>query len=196
MQMDRITANRVTPAQDIPAPDGPLSRVRPDRERIMAAMCSAAIATTATIAELCLHGVEGTWPEAIAERAGLTKPQLHCYIAGKEELYEEPYKKLPVQLLHDWKVVFAFEDNLNDPARVLGGYIGRQLDHAFDHPEMSRIFTREVLDGGRNLERYWPTVRAWTQKENRHHQRLDQPQAGAPGGCTAAADAHLGARAA
>ena len=30
---------------------------------------------------------------------------------------------------------------------------------------MSRIFTREVLDGGRNLERYWPNSRLWTQKK-------------------------------
>ena len=27
--------------------------------------------------------------QAIAERAGLTKPQLHYYIRGKDELYEE-----------------------------------------------------------------------------------------------------------
>ncbi|VWX57652.1 Transcriptional regulator, TetR family [Burkholderiales bacterium 8X] len=138
----------------MPLPEGPLSRARPGRERIMAAIRGAAIA------EFSLHGLKGTSTQAIAARAGITKPQLHYYIAGKEELYEE----LLMQVLHDWKVVFSFDES-NDPAEVLADYIRKKLDHAFDHPEISRIFTREVLDGGRNLERYWPNARAWTQKK-------------------------------
>lgn len=149
------TSPAQVPAQDMPAPEGPLSRARPGRERIMAAIRAAGIA------EFSLNGLKGTSTQAIAERAGLTKPQLHYYIAGKEELYEE----LLMQVLHEWKVVFAFEDSVNDPARVLDHYIRKKLDHAFDNPEISRIFTREVLDGGRNLEQYWPNARLWTQKK-------------------------------
>jgi TetR/AcrR family transcriptional regulator len=141
-------------AQDMPTPDGPLSRTRPGRERILAAIRAAGIA------EFSRHGLRGTSTQAIADRAGLTKPQLYYYIAGKEALYEE----LLLQVLHEWKVVFGFEDT-NHPARVLTDYIRKKLDHAFDNPEISRIFTREVLDGGRNLERYWPNARAWTQKK-------------------------------
>ncbi len=143
------------PAQQMPAPEGPLSRARPGRERILAAIRSAAIA------EFSLHGLKGSSTQAIAARAGLTKPQLHYYIAGKEELYEE----LLMQVLHDWKVVFAFEEHASAPGPVLEDYIRKKLDHAFDNPEISRIFTREVLDGGRNLQRYWPNARAWTQKK-------------------------------
>ena len=139
----------------MPAPGGPLSRARPGRERILSAIRAAAIA------EFSLHGLKGTSTQAIAARAGLTKPQLHYYIAGKEELYEE----LLMQVLHDWKVVFAFDDHASAPGAVLGDYIRKKLDHAFDNPEISRIFTREVLDGGRNLERYWPNARVWTQKK-------------------------------
>jgi TetR/AcrR family transcriptional regulator len=141
-------------AQDMPTPDGPLSRTRPGRERILAAIRAAGIA------EFSRHGLRGTSTQAIADRAGLTKPQLYYYIAGKEALYEE----LLLQVLHEWKVVFGFEDT-NHPAHVLADYIRKKLDHAFDNPEISRIFTREVLDGGRNLERYWPNARAWTQKK-------------------------------
>jgi TetR/AcrR family transcriptional regulator len=143
------------PAQDMPVPEGPLSRARPGRERILGAIRAAAIA------EFSLNGLKGTSTQAIAARAGITKPQLHYYIAGKEELYEE----LLMQVLHDWKVVFAFEDHSSGPAAVLADYIRQKLDHAFDNPDISRIFTREVLDGGRNLERYWPNARAWTQKK-------------------------------
>jgi TetR/AcrR family transcriptional regulator len=142
-------------AQQMPAPSGPLSRARPGRERILSAIRAAAIA------EFSLHGLKGSSTQAIAARAGLTKPQLHYYIAGKEELYEE----LLMQVLHDWKVVFAFDDHASAPGAVLGDYIRKKLDHAFDNPEISRIFTREVLDGGRNLERYWPNARVWTQKK-------------------------------
>jgi TetR/AcrR family transcriptional regulator len=144
----------VSPAREMPAPDGPLSRARPGRERIMAAI------RTAAVTEFSLHGLKGTSTQAIAARAGLTKPQLHYYIAGKEELYEE----LLMQVLHAWKVVFSFED-ASDPATVLGSYIRKKLDHAIDSPEMSRLFTREILDGGRNLDRYWPNARAWTQNK-------------------------------
>ncbi|SFN25052.1 transcriptional regulator, TetR family [Variovorax sp. OV329] len=139
----------------MPAPEGPLSRSRPGRERILAAIRAAAIT------EFSLNGLKGTSTQAIADRAGITKPQLHYYIAGKDELYVE----LLMQLLHEWKVVFSFDEGSSDPGRVLSGYIRQKLDHAFDKPEMSRIFTREVLDGGRNLERFWPMSRQWTQKK-------------------------------
>ena len=148
-------ADTALPPVDMPAPDGPLSRARPGRERIMAAIREAAIA------EFSLHGLKGTSTQAIALRAGITKPQLHYYIAGKEELYEE----LLMQVLHAWKVVFSFDQAASGPAAVLSDYIRKKLDHAIDSPEMSRIFTREILDGGRNLDRYWPNARAWTQKK-------------------------------
>ena len=153
------TDTSVSVSDQMPAPSGPLARARararPGRERIMAAIRAAAIA------EFSLHGLKGASTQAIAARAGLTKPQLHYYIPGKEELYEE----LLMQVLHDWKVVFSFEDRAGDPGAVLADYIRKKLDHAFDNPEISRIFTREVLDGGHNLERYWPNARAWTQKK-------------------------------
>ncbi len=136
----------------MPAPDGPLSRARPGRERILAAI------RTAAIAEFSLHGLHGTSTQAIAARAGLTKAQLHYYIVGKEELYEE----LLLQVLYDWKVVFSFDGPDSDPANVLSRYIRLKLEHAFDHPEISRIFTREVLDGGSNLQAFWPHAREWT----------------------------------
>ncbi|MEJ2802771.1 TetR family transcriptional regulator C-terminal domain-containing protein [Comamonadaceae bacterium PP-2] len=139
----------------MPPPAGALTRNRPGRERIMASIRAAAIT------EFSRHGLKGSSTQGIAERAGLTKPQLHYYIAGKDELYEE----LLMQVLHDWKVVYAFEGQLHDPAAVLGTYIRQKLDHAFDHPEISRIFTREMLDGGHNLAAFWPHARQWTQKK-------------------------------
>ena len=75
------------------------SRARMARERILEQIREAAIT------EFSLHGFKGASTQAIAERAGLTKPQLHYYIKGKDELYEE----LLFSVLHGWSEAFAFE---------------------------------------------------------------------------------------
>ncbi len=132
----------------------PARAVRESRQRILAAIREAATE------EFSLHGLKGTSTQAIAERAGLTKPQLHYYITGKEELYNE----LLDSVMMAWKIEFS-PPGLTEPADILGDYIRQKLDHAFDQPRVSRIFTREILDGGHNLGRYWPNARTWVQKE-------------------------------
>ena len=140
--------------QAVPAAAPPSARSpRQGRERIMESIHAAAIA------EFSQNGLKGTSTQAIARRAGLTKPQLHYYIKGKEELYEE----LLMSVVMDWKGMF--DAGSTDPARVLGDYIRSKVQLAFDKPEISRIFTREVLDGGRNLERFWPDSRKRTREK-------------------------------
>ena len=134
-------------------PAKPLRPARESRERILAAIRAAAIA------EFSENGLKGTSTQAIAARAGLTKPQLHYYIKGKEELYEE----LLLSVMDDWKGMF--DAGSTDPGKVLGDYIRSKIDQAFDKPEISRIFTREVLDGGRNLEKFWPDSRTRTKEK-------------------------------
>ncbi len=126
---------------------------RRSREQLMAAIHAAAIA------EFSENGLKGTSTQAIAARAGLTKPQLHYYIQGKEELYGE----LLMSVVSDWKGMFATDSS--DPAKVLGDYIRSKIYVAFDKPEVSRIFTREVLDGGHNLEKFWPDSRRRTRQK-------------------------------
>jgi len=138
-------------------PDGPVvrSRARLGRERILAQIRDAAIT------EFGLHGFKGASTQAIAERAGLTKPQLHYYIKGKDELYEE----LLFAVLQGWSEAFAFDDPTAAPRRVLTRYIEKKLAYALDNPGLSRIFTNELLGGGPNLGRYWPlAVRSTQQK--------------------------------
>lgn len=127
-------------------------RKRQGRERILAAIREAAIA------EFSLHGLRGASTQAIAERAGLTKPQLHYYIHGKDELYEE----LLQSVLQGWSHAFAFDETADDPKRVLSDYIRKKLDYALDNPGLSRIFTSEVIAGGAHLDKYWPQARAST----------------------------------
>ena len=136
------------------APDKPVApaRHRLGRERTLALIREAAIA------EFSLHGFKGASTQAIAERAGLTKPQLHYYIRGKDELYEE----LLGSVLAGWSNAFVFDGNADDPREVLREYVRRKLDYALDNPGLSRIFTSEVLAGGHKLGRYWPGARKST----------------------------------
>ncbi len=133
---------------DSPAPRRAPSRNRPGRERILQSIRDAAIA------EFSLQGFKGATTQDIARRAGLTKPQLHYYIAGKDELY--------LELLHDvlngWSAGVAFEADDQPAGAVLARYIRRKFEYAVDNPDLSRIFTREIMDGGPNLGSYWPVA--------------------------------------
>lgn len=131
------------------------SRARPGRERILASIREAAIS------EFSRNGFKGASTQAIAERAGLTKPQLHYYISSKEDLYEE----LLYGVLHDWSEAFGFDRASNDPAHVLAQYVRKKLDYALDHAGLSRIYTTEVLAGGPHLERHWPMAVQSTQRK-------------------------------
>ncbi|MDD0810168.1 TetR/AcrR family transcriptional regulator [Curvibacter sp. RS43] len=137
----------------------PVNRLRAGRERTLAAIRAAAIV------EFSQHGFKGASTQAIAERAGLTKPQLHYYIRGKDELYEE----LLGAVLQGWSSAFVFDAPREglpaEPRQVLAEYVRRKLDYALDHPGLSRIFTGEVLSGGPKLGRYWPEARRSTQRK-------------------------------
>ena len=128
-----------------------VNRQNANRERILGAIREAAIAA------FDQYGFRGTSTQDIATRAGLSKPQLHYYIASKEALYQE----LLQDVLHGWSAGFVFEVGDSDqPEAVLRQYIHKKVDYSLDFPALSRIFTRELLDGGPNLGRYWPIALA------------------------------------
>lgn len=106
----------------------------------------------AAIAEFSAHGLKGSSTGSIAKRAGLTQPQLYYYIASKEDLYEDLLRTV----LEEWAELFVFDESLRDPAAVLSRYIRKKLEYAFEKPELSRIFTREMLSGSDLLDKYWP----------------------------------------
>ena len=136
-----------------PAAAAPRTRNRPGRARILAAIRDAAII------EFSQHGFKGASTQDIAQRAGLTKPQLHYYIAGKDELYQQLLR----EVLAGWSNVFVVEGQEDDPRAVLVRYIREKVDYSLDNPMLSRLFTRELLDGGPNLGSYWPVALASTQ---------------------------------
>ncbi|MDR3434102.1 MAG: TetR family transcriptional regulator C-terminal domain-containing protein [Rouxiella aceris] len=141
------------------------SRVRLARERTMESIHAAAIA------EFSEKGFQGATTQAIAQRAGMKKTQLHYYINGKEELYEELLQKV----LQVWADIIQFDPGLIEPQAVLSRYIRNKMDFSFNQPELSRIFTSEVLSGGHYLQKYWPNaIENIRNKENLIRQWIGQ----------------------
>jgi len=113
------------------------SKNKRSRDEIMADIMQAAIV------EFSENGFPATSTQAIAERAGLSKAQLHYYIVGKDQLYEEVLK----QVIEDWIKVFSLSDVDLGPRAVLTDYIRKKLLFSFEQPLLSRIYAREVMQG-------------------------------------------------
>jgi len=97
----------------------------------------------AAIEVFASEGLAGASTQAIADKAGLSKAQLHYYIESKEALYRQVLQ----DILTDWIVVFGFSDEAFGPRKVLGDLIERKMMFSFEHPLRSRIFTAEMLRG-------------------------------------------------
>lgn len=77
------------------------------------------------------------------------------------------YEELLQKVLKVWGDIIQFDPTLSEPDAVLSRYIRNKLNFSFDQPELSRIFTSEVLGGGHYLHKYWPQATAnITGKEN------------------------------
>lgn len=137
--------------------DGELSareKVLERRRRILAAIRNAAID------EFASKGLVGASTQAIAQRAGLTKPQLHYYISSKEELYED----ILVYILEEWKEMFISASNGDDPEQIIRAYIHKKLEYGQKNPKASRLFTTEIANGAPFLGRHWAQYQASTQE--------------------------------
>ena len=126
-----------------------MSDARQRREEIRRAILEAAIR------EFARNGLEGTSTQTLADAAGLSKAQLHYYISSKEDLYEETL----LHIIAEWKDIFFAGADSGDPARVIGSYIARKVRHSLEHPEITRLFAREISRGAPVLRKHWGALR-------------------------------------
>jgi len=122
------------------------TKAKQNRDEVMHAIRRAAIS------EFSQHGFSGASTQAIAARAGLSKSALHYYIEDKETLYSD----LIGELMAVWMQLVEFNDESDTPPDILARYIRQKLTYTFENPELSRIFTTELLSGGHRLEKFWP----------------------------------------
>lgn len=88
-------------------------------------------------------GYNGATLDRIAETAGLSKPNILYYFAGKEEIHVT----LLSQLMETWLDPLIEMDPRGEPLDELLCYVQRKLDMARDLPRESRLFANEILRG-------------------------------------------------
>lgn len=89
------------------------------------------------------HGYRGATLDQIAAAAGLSKPNILYYFAGKEEIH----LTLLSQLMETWLDPLVDMDASGDPMAEILGYVQRKLDMARELPRESRLFANEILQG-------------------------------------------------
>ena len=89
------------------------------------------------------HGYRGATLDQIAEAAGLSKPNILYYFAGKEEIHVT----LLNQLMETWLDPLVAMDETGEPLTEILAYVRRKLEMARDLPRESRLFANEILQG-------------------------------------------------
>ncbi|MCU0884045.1 MAG: HTH-type transcriptional regulator RutR [Beijerinckiaceae bacterium] len=97
----------------------------------------------AALACFARTGLNGTRIEAIALGAGLSKTNLLYYFRSKNALY----LAVLTRTLDMWLEPLRAIDADRDPRAALSHYITAKLAAARDHPEASRLFALEVMQG-------------------------------------------------
>jgi len=92
-------------------------------------------------------GFHGARLDQIATAAGLSKPNLLYYFKSKEALYTAVLQRT----LDMWLEPLCELDAARDPAVALGDYVARKLTYSRTHPEASRLFALEILQGAPRL---------------------------------------------
>ncbi len=89
------------------------------------------------------HGFRGATLDQIAERAGLSKPNIFYYFSSKEAVHAA----LLGQLLDAWLEPLRAMNPLGDPVTEVLAYVRRKLELSRDYPRESRLFANDILQG-------------------------------------------------
>lgn len=124
-------------------PDEAEAPASPTRGRSRKYTQMLAVIYQAAIEVFATDGPQGATTQAIADKAGLSKAQLHYYIESKDALYAQVLQ----DIIDDWIGVFGFADEAFGARRVLSDLIRRKMLFSFEQPLRSRIFAAEMMRG-------------------------------------------------
>lgn len=94
------------------------------------------------------HGFRGATVDEIAERAGMSKPNLHYYFRRKKDLYLAVLNRT----LEMWLQPLAEIDPGGDPETEIRRYVEAKIDMSRRYPSQSRLFASEILQGAPMLK--------------------------------------------
>jgi|SRR5882672_2080122 len=116
----------------------------------------------AAVEVFATYGYRGATIDEVAERAGISKANLHYYFERKKDLYLAVLRRT----LEIWLVPLRELDRNGDPALELGKYIAQKVDLSQKYPAASRVFANEIVQGAPFLKGYLKTtLRAVVQRK-------------------------------
>ena len=99
------------------------------------------------------YGYHGATIDEVADRAGISKPNLHYYFKRKRDLYLAVLRRT----LEIWLVPLRELDRNGDPAVEIGNYIAQKVQLSRRFPAASRVFANEIVQGAPFLKGYLQT---------------------------------------
>lgn len=122
--------------------DTPAPEIKPSR-RSKAGAAKRQLIMTAALDLFSLYGIHGTSLDQIAERADVSKTNLLYYFPAKEALYIAVLKDILAIWLAPLKALQADQQ----PIDAIRHYIALKLAVSRDHPQASRLFCLEMIQG-------------------------------------------------
>ncbi|SHF54789.1 transcriptional regulator, TetR family [Modicisalibacter ilicicola DSM 19980] len=110
------------------------------------------------------HGYRGASVQGIAEAAGLPKSNVLYYVGSKRQLYVTLLERMMAR----WNAMLDDISIEDDPAEVLEAFIRSKMELTRRHPQGSRLFAAEILQGAPFLQEYLRgELREWVQARAR-----------------------------
>jgi TetR/AcrR family transcriptional regulator len=89
------------------------------------------------------YGFRGATVDQIAERAGMSKPNLLYYFRRKQDIYTA----VLTRTLDMWLDPLGRMDPKGEPAEEISTYVREKLEASRDRPQESRLFIGEIMQG-------------------------------------------------
>ncbi len=105
---------------------------------------------TAALEVFSAAGYRGATVDQIAEKCGLSKPNLLYYFRRKEDIYVAVLE----HTLGEWLKPLRMLDGNGDPVTELTRYITEKLELSEAKPAASRLFANEVLHGAPHISKF------------------------------------------
>lgn len=116
----------------------------------------------AAIEEFSRHGFRATSVQAISDRVGTSKANVHYYFKNKETLYSKVLDHIVIL----WNSSFDQIQADEEPAFALERMIRAKVRLSYTHASASRLFANEILQGAVHLENYLRhTQRQWVKNK-------------------------------
>ncbi len=94
-----------------------------------------------------MHGFRGSTLDQIAEKSGLSKPNILYYYQGKEEIYQH----LLAEILELWLTSLEEIDPDGEPIEEILTYVKTKLELSRIYARQSRLFANEILQGAKRM---------------------------------------------